>query len=560
MEKIVETKSCKQCQISFDITDKDLEFYEKISPVFNEKKYTIPSPTVCPECSIQNKLVWRNDKKFYRLPIGDSHLISMYRPDTAWNIIDSKDWWAQKYDVVEKEYNESENFFSQFKEIVEKTAHPHIITMDSENCDYTNFNGFCKDCYLCAAWNYSENISYCYNAEKSNDCMDCLFVFHSERCYELVHSSKCYNVSFSIHCQDCNDSKYLDDCTGCSDCYMSVGLQNKSYYILNKEYSKEQYKEKIREIEQNRNKYLKEFQTLKQKTPKRENYNFNSENSTWEYIIDSKNCNNCYIMSESCTDCKDVLNGFPYLSDSQRCCFSWENAQLFYETMWSGAGWYKNAFCLLILNNPERNYYCDYCINCNDCFGCSWLQNAQYCILNKQYTKEQYETLAAKIIEKMKQDWEWWEFFPSSLSPFGYNETVANEYFPLTKKEALERWFNWSDYEAPFPKVEKIIPADKLPEHISDIPDDILAWAVECEVTKKPFRIIKPELEFYRQHNLPIPKRHPDQRHLDRMKFCKSRKLYERDCNKCNTSIISTYDPAKKEVIYCEKCYKQEIY
>ena len=110
--------------------------------------------------------------------------------------------------------------------------------------------------------------------------MDCLFVFHSERCYELVHSSKCYNVSFSIHCQDCNDSKYLDDCTGCSDCYMSVGLQNKSYYILNKEYSKEQYKEKIREIEQNRNKYLKEIQTLKQKSPKRENYNFNSENST----------------------------------------------------------------------------------------------------------------------------------------------------------------------------------------------------------------------------------------------------------------------------------------
>ena len=27
---------------------------------------------------------------------------------------------------------------------------------------------------------------------------------------------------------------------------------------------------------------------------------------------------------------------------------------------------------------------------------------------------------------------EWGEFFPSSLSPFGYNETVAQEYFPLT--------------------------------------------------------------------------------------------------------------------------------
>jgi hypothetical protein len=52
------------------------------------------------------------------------------------------------------------------------------------------------------------------------------------------------------------------------------------------------------------------------------------------------------------------------------------------------------------------------------------------------------------------------------MSPFGYNETIANEYYPLTKSEALSSKFNWSDYEAPFPKVEKIIPAEKLPDTI----------------------------------------------------------------------------------------------
>ena len=103
------------------------------------------------------------------------------------------------------------------------------------------------------------------------------------------------------------------------------------------------------------------------------------------------------------------------------------------------------------------------------------------------------------------------------MSPFGYNETVASEYYPLTRSEALSQGFNWSDYEAPFPKVEKIIQASLLPKDISKIPDDILNWAIECEVTKKPFRIIKQELDFYRKHSLPIPRRHPDQRHLDRM-------------------------------------------
>jgi len=36
-----------------------------------------------------------------------------------------------------------------------------------------------------------------------------------------------------------------------------------------------------------------------------------------------------------------------------------------------------------------------------------------------------------KIIEHMQKMGEWGEFFPSSLSPFGYNETVAEEYYPI---------------------------------------------------------------------------------------------------------------------------------
>jgi len=160
----------------------------------------------------------------------------------------------------------------------------------------------------------------------------------------------------------------------------------------------------------------------------------------------------------------------------------------------------------------------------------------------------------------MQTTWEWWEFFPSSISPFWYNETVAQEYFPLSKQEAEEKWFNWSDYESPFPKVEKIIPADKLPENISDIPDDILNWAIECEITKKPFRIIAQELEFYRKHNLPIPKRHPDQRHLDRMKLRNPRKLFDRKCDKCEIDMKTTYSPDRPEIVYCEKCYDKEVY
>ena len=162
-------------------------------------------------------------------------------------------------------------------------------------------------------------------------------------------------------------------------------------------------------------------------------------------------------------------------------------------------------------------------------------------------------------------------------------------------------YFNWSDYEAPFPQVDKVIPASKLPDSIESIPDDILNWAIECEVSLKPFRIIKQELEFYRKHNLPIPRRHPDVRHMDRMKQRNPRKLFERLCDSLHCEdnwkkkgvilkegenagypdlqknppvssvdippskgglrkmMITTYSPERPETVYCEECYLREV-
>jgi hypothetical protein len=119
----------------------------------------------------------------------------------------------------------------------------------------------------------------------------------------------------------------------------------------------------------------------------------------------------------------------------------------------------------------------------------------------------------------MRKTGEWGEFFPAKYSHFGYNQTMNMIKYPLTKEEALKQGFCWSDHEPPFPKVEKTIPASKLPDDITEIPDDILNWAIECELTRKPFRIIRPELEFYRKHHFPIPRRHPDERYKERTKI-----------------------------------------
>ncbi len=134
------------------------------------------------------------------------------------------------------------------------------------------------------------------------------------------------------------------------------------------------------------------------------------------------------------------------------------------------------------------------------------------------------------------------------------------EYFPLTKDEALKRGYAWRDPTDEKPDVKKVIPAKQLPQTIGEIPDDVLNWAVVCLVTGRPFRIIKQELAFYRQLDLPLPHKHPDERHRERTTSRSGIKLFSRTCSKCGKEMKTTYGPDRPETVFCENCYLQEVY
>jgi hypothetical protein len=204
--------------------------------------------------------------------------------------------------------------------------------------------------------------------------------------------------------------------------------------------------------------------------------------------------------------------------------------------------------------------YCWYIQSSKNCFGCAHIHNKQYCIFNKQYTKAEYEALVLKIIEHMKRTGEWGEAFPLTLSPFGYNKTTAHLYYPLTKDEVVAKGWKWDDEEPEIPKVKNVIDAAQLPDAIGETPDDVLQWAIRCEVTGRPFRIIAQELAFYREQSIPLPRRSPDQRHLDRFALRNPRHLWSRTCAKCSDPIQTTYAPERPEKVYCERCYLEAVY
>ena len=564
MEKIIQTKSCSKCSINFDITDKDLEFYNKISPVFDWKKYEVPTPTFCPECRQQRRLSFRNERKLYKRKCDATgeNIISIYSTDKNYKVYSSDFWWSDKWDALDYwlDFDFNKWFFNHFEYLIKKVPLLPSIAINNENSDYTQLSSYNKNCYLLFNGSYNEDLHYSYWVQNNNKCIDLYWTSSSELSYENIDSKKIFKWLFLINCISCNNSIFLKNCINCKECILSSNLNWKKYFILNEEYSKEDYFNKKEDIYNNFYKYKKRFleeiafwKNIIVKEVEKES----SENCTWSYIEDSSNCYNCFDIKKS-EDCKYCYNVFE-LKDSMDVNFFWFPSELLYEAnnVW------LNSFWILFSNylyNCQNVIYSYNCHNSSNIFWCVWLKNKEYCILNKQYTKEEYNKLVPKIIEKMKETWEWWEFFPSSISPFWYNETVAQEYFPLSNEEIIKQNFNYSTYEPSLPNVSKIIPAEKLPENIKDIPDDILNWAIKCEVTWKPFRIIKQELEFYRKHNLPIPKKHPDQRHLERMKLRNPRKLFVRSCDKCEVEMKSTYSADREEIVYCEDCYNKEVY
>ena len=204
-------------------------------------------------------------------------------------------------------------------------------------------------------------------------------------------------------------------------------------------------------------------------------------------------------------------------------------------------------------SNIDYGYYLQHAQNC---FGCVGMHHVKYCILNKQYGKEEYFELKEKIIAHMEKTGEWGEFFPLEISPFCYNETVAYELFPLSQEEVIKRGWKWREEEL---GTKYDGPQYTIPERIEDVTDEILQKILTCEKTGKNYRLVKPELEFYRKMKLPVPRVCPEVRHEQKRALRNLRQLWSCKCDKCGEDIETTFSPDRPEKVYCEKCYLESV-
>lgn len=555
------TASCRQCNSTFDITDEDRGFLEKVSPVFGERHY-IPDPVYCPDCRLQRRLLFRDERCLYhrKSDLSGQEMITIYSPDKPFKVFTSEEWYGDQWDTLEygREFDFNQPFFKQFRELQLAVPRLQYSVYTNENCPYVNRTCNSKNCYLVFNSDRNEDCYYMQSTHGSKNSIDCSFSYKMEWSAHCTDCTNCYKGIFLEQCVNVSESAFCLDCRDCHDLILCTNLRGKSYCIANKQYSKEEYFEEKKRMQINSN---KGWDALKKKFINEVRPSairlyakmINCTNSVGENISNCKNCYHCFDINKG-EDLKYVMSVENFGRDAMDCTNYWENAELGYQCMSCSS--YHCLFCTNVWESSEL-LYCDLCKNAKKSFGSVGLKRHEYCIFNKQYSKNEYDVMVEKIIVHMKKTGEWGRFFPPELSPYCYNETVAQDYFPMTKTEALSQGFQWYDAEQ---KTIKIQDAYAVPENINDVNDDIVGAVLASEKSAMPFKIIKQELDLYRTLQIPVPRLECEERFQERFALRSPKKFWNRVCSGCNKPLESVFSPDRLERVYCEECYLAEVY
>ena len=555
---------CKLCHSTFPLDPWDLAFYAKVSPVLAGRTFSIPPPRLCPLCRAQRRYLWRGELHLFKgkSALSGKDIISYYPPASPHKVYSNEEWWGDGWDpfAFGRPFDFSRPFFEQFGELMREAPVPaRAVQAGQENCDYTNSASWNKNCYLLGGANYDEDCLYGNYVNHCKSSVDNNFIDGCELCYDCVDCANCYALRYSTDCRQCSDAYFLLSCRGCRSCFGSVNLVNAQHYFFNEPLSPGAYGERLRELELHKRssteRLWRRFDAHRLKFPHKYRIGELNENATGSAINGCKDSFDCFDATElrdcrfchwlhKAHDCMDIIAwGFP--------------AELCYECMEAGAGAYRLLFsaCCYGSSDTLYSYHTQYS---KHCFGCAGIRKGEHCIFNVRYSHAEYERLAAKIAAHMQATGEWGEFFPHALAPLAYNTSIAMDYFPLQDTQARALGCRWHNEET-FPESSPLI-RSTVPDDLNAASDDVCAHVLRCAASGRPFKIIKPELDFYRREGIPLPDRSFYARHQARLARRTPRMLWERNCAQCGAPLATPYAPNRPERIVCTQCYERAVY
>ncbi|MFA5076500.1 MAG: zinc-ribbon domain containing protein [Patescibacteria group bacterium] len=557
---------CKNCGQEFIITEQDRSFYNRIN---------VPEPQICWACRRQRRLAWRNERVLYRrkCDLCQTEMVSLYPENNPTPIYCHECWWSDKWGGADyaQDFDFSQPFFEQFSQLIKNVPRLTIINSKGINSDFCNYSYANKNCYLTIGCHYEEDCFYNDHSTKNHSCLELARSINCELSCNCVDSAKCYQCSYLDFCKECNNCHFCYNCSGCHDCFLSSDQLNQKYVFKNKQLTPHNYQQTVgdylsgsyQQFERAQQEYLE----IVKNTIKKYTHQVYCVDCVGDDLVNCKNLRYCFDAT-GCADCAYGVQMDEQYDSRDNDYMGYDRSEVCLETI-GCSGVFNCYFCDSCWHDHHLQYS-NLAFGSNDCFGCVGIKNQKYCILNKQYSEDEYKKLLSKVIDHLKKTGEYGWFFPLGLSPYGYNATVNMEPYnqPLNKVEVSELGSWWQENTPGTFGKETI---NQLPDNIGEVGDNIIKEILACANCHKNFKIITQELELYKKLNLPLPRLCPDCRYFARIKRRQPRQLYLRQCmcsknhqwhqgKSCPNKFETVYSPTGAEQLYCAECYRQETY
>jgi len=407
----------------------------------------------------------------------------------------------------------------------------------------------------------SKNCCFGTDSFALEDSMEVGWSSHITRCYNIL---RCQNMDRCIVAREsrqCLECLFIFDCRDSEFCFFSWNRRHGKYLWRNEPLSKGEWEKRRADLDLGSFKTFdglyREFQhALATDAVWPENFNIKSERCTGEYLI----------------NCVDVEHGW-YSEGAKDCWWSiWgqlgsEGNALGIDIHGSGGFGngvsFNSSACRFnwFVNRCQRVEYCIECDDCEDCFGCVGIRRKRFHILNKPYPEEDYWRVVDELKCAMLERGEYGAYLPQELAQTPFQHSACPVGFITSKEEQEKIGFIQFDPDAdgafgdwngkPMHEVAS------LPDHIKDVEDVWVGRAIYDHALKRPYGILKSELEFYRRMNLPLRRGHfislVEQGLWAELNMVQTT---QGACHVCGKeTVIAQNRTYPNRTIYCRACY-----
>ena len=529
------------------------------------KKFNVPPSSVSPYVRrvwvrgfILGATIWWNKHFETGEPI-----LSYVHPDNKIPVLPDEDWHKKDWGPEFAKDLDDRSFLDQLRSLAHEVPIPaRRVFGEAKNTVGAGIVNAEDSFMVFGGVTKIKRCAYSFGINESEDLQEGYYAEASNKSFGLVNCKRMYGSRVGLQSTDCISCDFVFDTRNCENCFLSSNLRNRKYVFRGEQLSQSEYESKMQQVDLSEysvyKKYLDEYkQMLAHDAVWPENFNVHCENSTGEYLSKCVRCVKGFAMSNS-NDCFHSQFTHYQCQGLAFICGAFGSTDCLLSAATINGSQLK--FCTTTARCHDLEY-CMECFDCEHCFGCVGLKKKKFCILNKQYSEEEYWKVVDEIKTRMLEEGTYGQMLPGDLSAGGM-EFVLDVHGGAPKdviKSVGGVFYDPKHGGVVSQKHEemkgKALSASEIPDALED-GEKFVGKAILDEELDRVFAVQSADYEFYKSMRLPLPRRHYMAR-LPALAHMGNTYTYHQDkCRECSKEIQLADNitfPDRK--VYCMECY-----